>query len=1123
MLTASRKTRFLALVICLLPALRSAAQRQYANRSVLATGQWFKLSVPRASVYRIPLQALQSRGLAAEGKPSSSIRIFGTGGAMLPEDNAAPRPDDLPEIAIAVIDGGDGILNGDDHILFYAPGPLRWQYAGGSWVHQRHLYADSTCYFLTLNGAGLRIATEPSGPPAAGYSNQYDFHSVVETDRHNILSGGKQWLGDRFSSLPEDALARTYPLDLPAGLTEAVVRTRFAARATSASKFDVSAGGQLLGTLFPPPVSGNIFDTYASTTEGTFSIHAPASITVSFAGSGSAQGWLDYFSVEGRAPLQLPAAGSLLFRDTRSVGAGRTAGFSIAGADARVQVWDVTDPQRPYHLTTQLSGDAVRFSRDAARLREYAAFRPEALPQPDYIGPVAHQDLHGQAPVQLLIIAPPAFLPQAEKLAAWRRQHSQLSVACVATDQIWNEFGSGLADPSALRDFLKMHYDRKALRYVLLLGRAGYDYKKNTAGLVPVWQSFASFHGLNTHPSDDFYGFLDDADDISRPGSLLDVAVGRLPVSTSEEAAAVIEKIIRYESPATFGEWRQELTFVADDEDANLHLEDAETVAGMVAEENSLFHVNKIYLDAYPQQSGSSGSRYPAVNDAIRQRTNAGNLIWNYSGHGSATRLAEEAVLTEASAESWDNTACPPLLITATCDFAPFDQPEVRPLGSRLLLRPSGGAIALLTTTRAVLAASNKVMNANYFREALRPGASGKMPLLGDGAMRAKNATYAQSADGVNNRKFQLLGDPAMAIAFPRHRVFLDSVNGQAPRAEDSLKALGFYRLSGSVRDEGGNVMTNFNGRVHIAVHDAPGAAYTRANDPGSRAVAFAADDRALFRGTDTVIGGRFAAGFLVPKDMSQSGGPAVVRFYAHSADEDAGGAWRGMRLSGTDENAPADREGPWIGAWMDNERFTNGGRTSASPVLLLHLKDISGINATGNGTGHNLTAVLDDSSQFFILNDFYAARPGTWQEGTVRFPMAGLSPGPHTLTIRAWDGRNNASTRTLRFVVGGDETGPEAWAYPNPARGFTRFVVKCPWEGVDVDAVITIFTAAGAPVKQIKRTINTANGRFGDVPWNTDAGSGARLTPGIYFYQISLSNKIEGRQRILGGKVILY
>ncbi len=584
----------------------------------------------------------------------------------------------------------------------------------------------------------------------------------------------------------------------------------------------------------------------------------------------------------------------------------------------------------------------------------------------------------------------------------------------------------------------------------------------------------------------------------------------------------MVNKIIRYESPATFGAWRQELTFVADDEDYNLHLEDAESVSDLVALESPSFHINKIYLDAYPQTAGSSGSRYPAVNEAIRNHMNSGTLIWNYSGHGSASRLAEEAVLTESSAAGWDNDDRPPLLITATCDFAPFDQPEVHPLGSRLLLQESGGAIALLTTTRAVLAASNKVMNANYFREALLPGASGDMPLLGEGAMRAKNATYTQSADAVNNRKFQLLGDPAMGIAFPEGRVYLDSVNGHSARETDSLKALGFYQLTGSVRDAGGNVMTGFYGRVSISVQDAPGTRYTRANDPGSSLVAFADDDRVLFRGSDTVIAGRFTAGFVVPKDMSQSGKQAVMRFYAQSRDKDAGGAWRGMRLSGTSEGGEADNEGPWIGAWMDHEGFTDGGRTTGSPMLLLHLKDISGINATGNGTGHDITAVLDDSTRFFVLNPFYMAMQGTWKEGQVRFPLAGLSPGPHVLTIRAWDTRNNATTRKLRFVVDGQGKGAEVWTYPNPARDFVRFVFRCPWEGIDVDVLITIFTAAGAPVKQIKSTINTGSGRFGDIPWNTNAGSGARLTPGIYFYQISLSKK-EGSQRILGGKVILY
>ncbi|MEZ4804863.1 MAG: hypothetical protein R2852_05120 [Bacteroidia bacterium] len=91
------------------------------------------------------------------------IKLYGHHGAMLPEAISEDRFDDLPENAIHVEDGNDGVFNESDYILFYGQSPHKWKYdpALGRFVHQTNIYSDKTYYFLTFEGAnGKRMSTQ---------------------------------------------------------------------------------------------------------------------------------------------------------------------------------------------------------------------------------------------------------------------------------------------------------------------------------------------------------------------------------------------------------------------------------------------------------------------------------------------------------------------------------------------------------------------------------------------------------------------------------------------------------------------------------------------------------------------------------------------------------------------------------------------------------------------------------------------------------------------------------------------------------------------------------------------------------------------------------------------------
>ncbi|HEY8386957.1 MAG TPA: type IX secretion system sortase PorU, partial [Parasegetibacter sp.] len=854
-------------------------------------------------------------------------------------------------------------------------------------------------------------------------------------------------------------------------------------------------------------------------------------------GSFNAQGWLSRVTVHGRCQLNFSGQSQFGFREFSGVGPGLFQQFSIAGSPASAQVWDVTNPFEPVRMQGTLNSNSFQFRNDASVLREYVAFTGESFFTPHFVGKVENQNLHAPATPQMLIVTEKSLLPAAQQLASLHQEKDQLESLVVTTEQIFNEFSSGSPDPTAIRNFVKMFYDRAGTdttlrpKYLLLFGDGSYDYKDRLQGnsnLVPAYQTAESLDPLTTYTSDDYFGFLDDDEDINAPNKLniLDIGIGRIPARNLTEARAMVEKIRTYMSNTSLGPWRNEVIFVADDEDQNLHLEDAEAAAQSLYSNNPTFHPSKIYLDAFLQQSAPGGSRYPDVNRLNNSKITNGTLVWNYNGHGGNRRLAEEVVLDESLLNEWNNAGRNPLLITATCDFAPFDNPSVFSLGEKALLMEKNGAIALMTTTRLVFASSNRVMNSNYLKVAFTRNSDGAYLTLGEAVKEAKNFTYLTSTDIVNNRKFMLLGDPALRLAFPKHQVKTTSINGKAVGANnDTLRAFNKYQIEAEVTDYSGNFLSGFNGTAHVVVYDKPANLTTRGNDPGSIPVEFTAENNIIYKGQSTIKDGRFTCSFIVPGDINFSFDKGSIYYYVEDGQTDGNSVYRNIIVGGVGENSGDDKTGPEIKAWLNDESFVNGSITNENPVLYLKLIDSSGINISGTGIGHDLVAILDENIEKpFVLNAFYEASKDSYQEGMVRFQFNGLEPGFHRLRIRAWDVVNNSSEITLEFqVVSKEELSVKrVLNYPNPFTTQTSFWFEHNRPAEDLQVQIRIFSISGKLVKTLQNTINSPGFRSSQVTWDGRDEYGQKLARGVYIYILTVRSADGNRSEIIEKLVIL-
>jgi hypothetical protein len=1118
---AMRKLMLLSVFSCFL--LWASGQRTYKTSSVLASGNWFKISVAEGGIYKMDVAFLNSLGITGNIS-SAQIRVFGNGGGMLPEANNIIPVDDLEENAIWVEDGGDGSLNGQDYVLFYAQGPNHWlkDSANKRFIHQQNIYSEKAFYYLTVGGTGLRVPTPTSTFTATVTVTSFDERYFHEFDTVNFLSSGKEWFGEEFSSFPGRSLTRNFQLPLADLLPQqATIVTNVAARSVNIlSRFSIAVNNQQVQQLSVIPISTGTYDLFAQQlmkTDNFILNSTGATVSVSYSqGSFNSQGWLNWFEFFTRRNLTMSQSKQLSFRDWSSVGSGN-AEFIISNAEASLQVWDVTNPLHPVKMNATISSNQLKFSNDAQILREYVCFSNNFL-IPKQEGRVNNQNLHSTTEKDFLIVSAPEFLQEAQRLAQFHQQKNNLRTAVVTTEQVFNEFSSGVPDPTAIRDFVKMYYDRyrstwsQSGKYLLLFGKASFDYKNriiNNTNKVPSYESVNSLDPLSTYTSDDFFGFLDDNEDINSIVVInqLDIGIGRIPAKTLEEAKNFVDKVLDYHSVEAFGPWRNNLNFIADDEDNNLHLQDAETLTATASLAAPIFNQQKIYLDAFHQESGSSGGNYPQANTLINSNIYNGTLIWNYSGHGGPARLAEETVIDQQTVSNWNNRYRLPLFITATCDFAPYDNPLQNSLGENLLIRPKTGAIALMTTTRVVFAFSNRIINNNYLKFALEPDGSGRYKTLGEAMMIGKNYTYQNFGDIINNRKFTLLGDPAMTLGFAINKTRITKINGKDINAQtDTLSATESVFMEGEVTDYSGSVLNNFQGTAYLSLFDKIQNIPTLANDPTSQPVSFQDQESILFKGKASVQNGKFSFRFKIPKDINYQFGKGKISLYAQNGTEDGNGFSNDVIIGGISTSASADNQGPEIKAYLNDNKFVNGGITNPNPVLLLQLSDSSGISTGSSGIGHDIVATLDnDNNQYFVLNNFYESELDNFQKGSVRFQLPQLSAGNHSLKIKAWDVLNNSNEYVLDFTVidNSEFKIDHVLNYPNPFTTKTFFWFEHNRPGIDIAVKVEIFTVSGKLIKTISQTINTTGNRSNEVEWNGRDEYGQKISRGVYVYRL--------------------
>jgi hypothetical protein len=1093
---------------------------RYAAHSVLATGKWVKISIPSDGIYCITRQQLSSMGFTNPDR----VKLYGYGGHYQAEElNMDAVIDDLNEVPL--------YRGSNQGLLFYGNGPVAWDTAkrqsGVSNVSKRirNFYSDAGYYFLTEGDSPMTFPAEPSLTSSVAIDvNTTRSRILYEKDEYCWYHSGR----DLYESKNYAATTTTinFATPLVATTSDAILQVTMAAAGNNKS----TASFTVDGTALSSTLTMNALSQYLEAVRGEYIANTTigggdvTSLKINVATSEPVR--LDYAVLDYARKMTLNAENPYF---TFTSKASLTNRYSITeAATGSTVVWRLDSHGVPVaQMEGTVSDSIFSFIAKDSEATGYVAFANNATyPTPTVVGRISNQDLHAQTdPVDMVIIVPESgdLTEQAERLAALHRAHDGLRVQVVSADKLYNEFSSGTPDAMAYRRYLKMYYDRAdslddAPRYLLLFGDCAWDNRMLSSQWVGndpkkyllSFQSEESLSETRSYVMEDFFGLMDDGEGGSLLKDKVDLGIGRFPVRTASQAKALVDKVESYMNNSNVGSWKNTICMIADDGNANLHMEDATEVIATIEKYYPSYRIQRIFFDSYTREVSATGNAYPGAVKDISKVMEEGALVMNYTGHGAAYCLSHERVMNLQDFNTFSSPRLP-LWVTAACDVMPFDGQE-ETIGETAVNNPNGAAIGFYGTARTVISSYNRSMNRSFMRYLLGRDDNNKRYSMGDAVRLSKNALVTSgNAEGVDNTvnklHFALLGDPALVLTAPTYNVVVDSLNGKAIEGnldeEDllTLSAGGVARVSGHIEDEDGRIQPDFTGLVSPSVYDSKSTVTCHNNDgTATSAYVYSEYDKRIFSGTDSIRNGNFSITFPVPLDLNYSNERGCINFYAVNADHtvEANANFEDFILGGTDGDWVDSSVGPEITLWLnaENADFSTVG---ANAILLARIEDADGINTAGTGVGHDIELVIDnETSNPYVLNNYFNFDFGSYTSGSIEYTLPTLDPGTHTLSLRVWDVYNNVSEAQMDFEVSDDFLAVNSTE--SPIRVSTTFILSVRDSGISRYS-LAVYDLMGRKIDECKYTTNGSDVLY-TLPWSTASG---KYTEGVYLFRFGV------------------
>lgn len=657
-----------------------------------AAGSGWKVRVTRAGMQRLPVATLSAAGVPLANLAKLHLRFAGQ------------------EVALEQRGAGSGL-----ELRFYAPAPGdRWNAADTYW-----LTAEAT------DGARM---TGRSVAPAGGALSTYAYERGTWRDNQlydSLLPGpdGDHWYAAdlRVAPAPPGQPA-TAPVTLTVVITPGLMLASAPASLTVAGSSYLDAAHTLRVWMAGTPATatwGGLGDW-----SQTLNFPKPArGMLVTLPPTSKADAY-EIDSVEWLVPVSLASVGR------GAVFEGRAGDwlYRLGSPPPIATLYDVTDPRAPQLLTdVQAFGANIQF-QDGPAARRYLLAGSGTLFAPSLS---KSQPYDFATPARVLYVVPAGLRDALGPLLA-RRQAQGYAVRAIDTQAIYDRWSYGQVSPEAIRSFLRYAAGwATPPTAATLVGDGTSDplnyTKHNNINYIPPYLANAD-PWMGETACESCFARLSGDDPLA--DELPDLALARLPARSPAELSALVAKIIAYETSKFDITWASRIAYVADNyHEANGATDDAGDFAQFA--EDSIeelprgAQVGRLYYDPWrPAPAEPWREPDPAVAHArTLDLFNAGAGLVNYIGHGSPYQWAvtdfsasPPYLLGQYDPDGMSNGARLPIVLELTCLTGAFQTPSFGgTIDERLLLAPSGGAIAVWAPTGQGVAHGHDALQRGFY------------------------------------------------------------------------------------------------------------------------------------------------------------------------------------------------------------------------------------------------------------------------------------------------------------------------------------------------------------------------------------------------------------------------
>ena len=1022
----------------------------YSDNSVLATGQWAKISIPSTGVYQLTDALIRQAGFTNP----SRVKIYGYGGALQPEVLTADylsSTDDLQEVATCTIGG---------RRLFHAVGPIGWESATST-VRTRNPYSDVGCYFLTESD-GDPLTVDSTAFVDSFYPTANDYHSLVEPEEYAWYHSGRNLFEN--IPIPTDSY-RSYSLDAHGTDGRLYVAISYDAVGVVSVIFNDS----LLGTV-------NVTTTLGSTDvarervqmfniQGLLGEHNTVKLCHT-KGDGTMR--LDYLDLLMPTAAPAPRLSSDAFPVPQFVY--RVTNQNHHADDAADMIIIVPTMQQTISQAERLK--AHHEQRDSLRVRivpadelynEFSSGTPDANAYRRYLKMLYDRaETESDMPRYLLLFGDGAwdnrmlttnwrqFSPD-DFLLCYESENSFSTTDSYVSDDYFCLLDDGEGRDLAKRDMTDVGVGRLTARTeadAKVMVDKIIDYANNV--YAGDWQNTLCFMG----------------DD------------GNGNVHMREADAAVS-------------------TVVADHPAFNVKKIYWDAYDRQLASTGHRYP-DVTRLIRQQMQSGALVMDY------------CGHGAPYCISHEQVVRIEDFAEQTSLRLPLWVTASCDIMPF----DTHEENIGETAMLNSRGGAIAFFGTTRTVYTgdnqnmncSFLKFALGSTDGRRNTLGDAVRLSKN-DVRAIGSSAADKRYESYP-----INKLHYSLLGDPALTLAAPTMRVIIDSINGQPLGGDASVRLASGQkaRVAGHVEGDSSfrglvaltvkDVESTVVCRLNNTGKEGASSAFTYLDRPTT-----------VYSGQDSVSNGRFTLNFVVPQDISYSDDSGQMTVYVVSSDRQRAGSGRteAFTMGSGDTAVLNDGIGPSVFCYLNTSSFVSGDDVNTTPYFFAQLTDKDGINVAGSSLGHDLELVVDgDQSLTFNLNEYFQYEFGDYRSGTVGYTLPELAEGEHRLTFRAWDVLNNSSVAELRFNVV-RALQPNCFSVEctrNPATTTTSFVINHDRTGSQMDVELEIFDASGRMLWRKSET-GVSTGSAYQMDWDLTTSSGSRLQTGVYLYRVLISS----------------